>query len=381
MESELESLLLEAHYIKKFEPRYNVKMTDGKMYPLIRITIKNDYPAILFARRPDDKNSIYFGPYPSSSAVKLVLKTIRRIFPFVSVENHSKRVCLYHHLGLCPCPPAFDTPELKKEYRKTLRRIIKLLEGESKRVQKELEKERDEASKKEDFETANTLQKKIQALNYIAQPVHTPFEYELNPNLRTDLRAKELNDLQKILNHNGYNIQNQINKIECYDISHIQGTNTTASLVVFIKGEKVSSLYRRFKIRLEKTPDDFASMREVLNRRLKHLEWEYPDLIIVDGGKGQVSAALDVFKEKNIHIPLIGLAKRIETIVIPLEHPSVNNSANNTYKLEPKDRFREIVIPHSVGALQLLQRIRDEAHRFAITYHRKLRSESVIHSK
>ncbi len=378
VESELESLLLEAHYIKKYEPRYNVKMTDGKQYPLIRITLKKDYPAILFARRPDDKNSVYFGPYPSSSSVKLVLKTIRRIFPFVSVENHSKRVCLYHHLGLCPCPVVFDSPKLKKDYRKSIYRIINILEGGSRKVQKELEKERDKVSKSEDFETANILQKKVQALNYIAQPVHSPFEYEFNPNLRSDLRSKELEDLRKILNHNGYSIQNRLNKIECYDISHIQGTNTTASLVVFINGEKESSLYRRFKVKLDKTPDDFASMREVLTRRFKHLEWEYPDLLIVDGGKGQVSAALDVFKENDISIPLIGLAKRIETIVIPLEHPLVIDEHSHNRKIDPKNRFREVVIPHSVGALQLLQRIRDEAHRFAITYHRTLRSKKFI---
>ncbi len=397
VESELESLLLEAFYIKKYEPRYNVRMTDGKSYPLIRITIKDDYPKVLFARHSDDPKSLYFGPYPNSGSVKLVLKMIRKVFPFQSVPHHPKRICLYHHLGLCPCPPVFASPEFKKEYRKNIRNIIRLLEGQSKKILKEMERERNTLSKKEAFEDAQILQQRIQALQYITQPFHQPLEYDINPNLRTDTRTKELDDLRKILNHNGYQIENPIHKIECYDISHIQGTHTTASLVVSIDGERETSLYRRFKIRLEKTPDDFASMREVLTRRLKHTEWDYPDLLIVDGGKGQVSAALDVFKKNNINIPLIGLAKRIETIVIPLQHPLVHQLNNavpstqkesrgawildqvqndNRHRFNAKTHFREVVIPHSVGAIKLLQRIRDEAHRFAITYHRNLRSKA-----
>src|SRR3984957_20582163 len=113
VESELEALLLEAFYIKKYKPKYNIRLTDNKMYLRIRITIHDDYPNVLLARHEEDPKSIYFGPFPSSSAVKLVLKTIRKVFPFVSVRNHPKRICLFHHLGLCPCPPMFDSPELK----------------------------------------------------------------------------------------------------------------------------------------------------------------------------------------------------------------------------------------------------------------------------
>ncbi|MEK7559598.1 MAG: GIY-YIG nuclease family protein, partial [Patescibacteria group bacterium] len=107
--SEIEALLLEASSIKKFNPVYNSKLTDGKAYPLIRITIKDNYPKVLISRRQDDEKSIYFGPYPNSGAMKMVLKIIRRIFPFQAVLNHPKRICLYYHLGLCPCPPVFDS--------------------------------------------------------------------------------------------------------------------------------------------------------------------------------------------------------------------------------------------------------------------------------
>lgn len=372
VESELESLLLEAFYIKKFRPKYNIRMTDNKSYPLIRITIKDLYPAVLLARKMDDPRSVYFGPYPNSSAVKLVLKTIRRVFPFISTPNHPKRICLYNHLGLCPCLPIQDTPENRKQYQKNLRQIIRILEGETRSIMKEMEKERETLSNNEKYEEAQELQKKIIALSYITQPFHRPLEYDINPNLRTDKRQFELNELRDVLNTAGYQIP-YISKIECYDISHIQGTNTTASLVVFVNGEKEGSLYRKFKIKLEKTPDDFASMREVLQRRMKHEEWELPELIIVDGGKGQVSAALDVFNELGITIPLIGLAKRLETIVIPLDHPAIQKNGE-------KEVFKEILLPHDTKALHLIMRIRDEAHRFAITYHRKLRSKAALSS-
>ena len=141
VESELEALLLEAFYIKKYHPKYNIMLKDNKSYVRIRITIKEAYPAVLLARREDDPKSLYFGPYPSSSSVKLVLKTIRKIFPFQSVAKHPKRICLYNHLGLCPCPPVNDTTELRKKYRHDIRGLIKIFEGESKSVMKELEKE------------------------------------------------------------------------------------------------------------------------------------------------------------------------------------------------------------------------------------------------
>jgi excinuclease ABC subunit C len=373
VESELESLLLEAFYIKKFTPKYNIRLVDNKTYPLIKITVADKYPAVFMTRKINDKNSLYFGPYPSSSSVKLVLKTIRRAFPFMSTSNHAKRICLYNHLGLCPCMPVNDTEISRKEYKKNIKQIIRILEGESPKIIKELERDRDKASKEEKYEEAALLQKRVAAMNFITSPFHRPGEYDINPNLREDIRNSELEDLKKVLNHAGYSIE-KLDKIECYDISHIQGTNTTASMVVFVKGEKESSLYRKFKIRLEKTPDDFASMQEVLRRRLKHTEWEYPDLVIVDGGKGQVSSALELFNELDITIPLIGLAKREETIIVPLAHPSLTVALDT----KSKDSFTEILIPQSTKALQLMMRLRDEAHRFAITYHRKLRSKSFI---
>lgn len=460
VESEIEALLLEAHYIKKYNPKYNIRLTDNKAYVLVRITnaksiinrkntkseyrnskqktndintknlkdsdfenlenvsnfgFRNSnlisqreqdaYSRVLLARRADDPNSIYFGPFPSSSTVKTVLKTIRRVFPYQAVQNHPKKICLYHHLGVCPCPPVFDSPELRKKYKKNIKNIIRIFEGESKKILAEFEKNRNTLSKEEKFEEAAEIQRKINALLYIMQPIRNPREYEINPNLRADLRSIELKNLEKILQTNGCPVEN-LERIECYDISHIQGSNTTASMVVFTNGEKDSSQYRKFRVRkkwLKKEvqtsedlrgtqSNDFASMKEVLQRRLKHDEWHIPGLIIVDGGKGQVSSAVTILKELGYSIPLIGLAKREETIVIPqiqnLEFKIQNflNGEQQEKKEHIKSslidlgnfKFHEISLPKDSGALQLIQRIRDEAHRFAITYHRKLRSKSVL---
>jgi len=406
VESELEALLLEAFYIKKYKPKYNAKLTDNKSYLQIRITVKDDYPKVLLARREEYADSLYFGPFPSSSAVKLVLKTIRRVFPFVSARNHPKRICLYHHLGLCPCPPMFDSPELRKTYRKNIKGIIRILEGESKDIMKELEKERDVFSKKEKYEQALEVQKRINAMSLITTPFHRPFEYAINPNLRTDIRQKELDGLMEALNAQGLNLQ-KLERIECYDISNIQGTNATGSMVVLTHGEIDKSQYRKFKIKrkwdtrkAKDLPNDFAMMREVLIRRLGHEDWHFPDLIIVDGGKGQVASGLTALAESGVNIPLVGLAKREETIVVPVTESNHDEQSNLPYVRNYKellqvrftgtkeernqqiivqeDNFIEISLPKNSPSLHLVQRIRDEAHRFAITYHRKLRSGNAL---
>lgn len=355
--SEIESLLLEANYIKKYIPPYNVRFTDGKAYPMIQITVKNKFPSVLYARKATDPQSLYFGPYPNVGAMRLVVRTIRRIFPFQSVANHPNKVCLYFHLGLCLCPSVFL--ENAKEYKKNIHHVIEFLNGKSKRVIRDLEKDRDVLSKQEQFEKARGVQKKIDAMKAVTAPSYKPFEYEINPNLTSDLRQDELHQLKHILNENNVPVS-YLERIECYDVSNIQGHSVTASMVVFTNGEKDSSQYRKFRIRTltEGIPNDFAAMEEVLTRRLQHSEWKTPSLIIVDGGKGQISAALKAFKKYNATIPLVGLAKREETIITP--------------------DFKEIRLPiHSI-ALHLIQRIRDEAHRFAITYHRKLRQKYAL---
>lgn len=348
VESEIESLLLEANFIQKYMPKYNVRFVDSKAYPLIRITIKDKFPKVLITRRMEDPKSLYFGPYPNVFAMRLVLKIARRIFPYQSVLNHPKKLCLYYHLKLCPCPEFLDD----KLYIKNIYHLVNFLKGNTKKVLNDLEKEKKMFIKNEEFENARDLQKKIDSIRLITSPFYKPLDYEENPNLSSDLRNMELKDLQRILHLQGINILVP-RKIECFDISVISGKYATGSMVVFVNGEKDTSLYRRFKIRYKGPPNDFAMIEEVLRRRLNHLEWAFPNLIIVDGGKGQVSSASKVLKEKELNIPLIGLAKREEIIIT--------------------SNFSEIRLPKDSKILHLLQRIRDEAHRFAIKYHRKLR--------
>ena len=353
--SEIESLLLEANLIKKYLPKYNINLKDGKAYPLIRITIKDAYPKVLVARRENDPNSIYFGPFPNAGAMRLVLKTVRRIFPYQSVVNHPKKPCFYFHIGLCPCPEVFND----KNYTKTVKHIVKFLNGKTKNVIKDLEKERNSYSRVQRFEEAQNIQKQINAITLITSKFYKPSAYEFNPNLKEDIKKEELTVLRKELNNNGVKVEN-LARIECYDISNISGKNSTASMVVFKDGEKDSSSYRKFKIRgfYNGKPNDFAMMSEVIKRRFKHSEWQMPDLIIVDGGKGQISSAQKALEEEGKNIPLIGLAKK-EEIIITAD-------------------FKQIKLPKDSKQLHLVMQIRDEAHRFAIGYHKKLRSRNLI---
>ncbi len=356
VDSEIEALLLEANLIKKYNPRYNARLTDGKNYYSAKITAGDLTPKVLLVRKITDKKSVYFGPFPSSSDLKLVLKLIRRIFPYQSVVNHPKKYCLYYHLGLCPCPPMFESPEQIRQYKRNIHHIVQFFQGETKKILKELEKERDELSRNEYFEEASQIQEKINKIKIIASPSHKPFEYQTNPNLRNDLRSRETDELLEILKENGVNIS-KLKRIECFDISNIGGVHATGSMVVFLNGEKDSSSYRRFQIKRppKVIPNDFAMMKEVITRRLTHPEWGRPDLIIVDGGKGQISSAKKAMFEQDEDIPIIGIAKREEILIT-------------------KD-FKIIKLPRTSSALNLVKRIRDEAHRFAITYHKKLRSK------
>lgn len=355
--SEIESLLLEANYIKKYAPQFNVRLTDGKAYPLIQITIKDKYPKVLILRRIEDKKSIYFGPYPNAGAMRLVLKIIRRIFPFQSVVNHGNRPCLYHHLNLCPCPTVFDSEETKRKYRKNIHHIISFLQGNIRKVLKDLEKERNLLSKSEKYEEAIEVQKKISAIGLITQPTTPAFEYDTNPNLYEDLRKQEMEELRSALNSKNIKVET-LHRIECFDISNISGKNATGSMVVFTNAQKDSQFYRRFRVRAKARPNDFLMMEEILQRRIKHTEWSMPDLIIVDGGKGQITSARKVLNQHKLTIPVIGLAKREEIIIT--------------------EDFQEIRFPRDSKALQLIIRIRNEAHRFAVTYHRKLRSKYLL---
>lgn len=369
--SELEALLLEARLIRSYMPKYNIAAKDDK-HPLYIAITKEKYPRVIAVRKLIANGYLLmasYGPFPSTSNVRSVLKMLRRIFPY-SDHKLGKRGCLYSHIGLCsPCPNEIELKTnreerdaLRKIYMKNIRHIKAILDGRINAVRSVLVKEMSEASKKQNFEAAAIARDQIQKLEYITLPQMPTEFYIQNPNLYEDVRIKELTELKRILVNCKLKIEN-CTRIECFDVAHLAGTSSTASMVTFIKGEADRKFYRHFRIRQAQSQDDYASMKEVITRRRKHFaDWGKPDLIIVDGGKGQVSVFLRELESEGI--PVIGIAKRFETLVIPIKE-------GNTIFL------KEYRLPKG-PALNLVQRLRDEAHRFSRTYHHKLISKSLI---
>lgn len=359
--SEMDAFLLEANLIKKLKPFYNIKFSDDKFFPYIKIS-KGDVPYITVTRKMDDKTSFYFGPYPSVESVKIVLKLVRRIFPYQSVRLHPKKACFYYHIHLCLCVNFF--PQNKIIYKKNVSEIRTFLRGEKDILLKQLERERSAFAKQLEFESAILIQKKIDAISTIFSQEYDPFSYISDPAFYQDRMDREKKSLINILS-DYYPKLSSLKRVECYDISNIQGKNATGSMVVFTNGEADKASYRRFKIRLKSSPDDFSMMQEMLYRRIKRDDWEMPDLMVIDGGKGQVSSVLEILAASNLNIPVIGLAKKEEIIVVP------NITAGGL-------TFFEIKLPKSEPGINLLRRIRDEAHRFALSYHRLLRKKAFM---
>jgi len=362
VDSELEAILLEAKLIRAYMPDYNFAAKDDKHPLYIQIT-KEQYPRVITARKIEGskKNIAFFGPFPSSANVRSVLSMIRKIFPF-SDHKLSTRACLYAHIGLCnPCPNEIERikdPNLKnlykKEYLKNIVRVKGILSEKFERVKKDLHKEMSILSKSQDYEQAKIVRDQIKRLEYITSP-HMPVDYYIeNPNLYEDQRRAEIKDLKSLLKKNDLKLQKLI-RIECFDIAHLSGVKATASMVTFIEGVAEKTFYRHFRIKKARGGDDYGSLKEVIERRIKHLNgWGRPDLIIVDGGVGQVNIFSEVLKNNKIDIPVIGIAKNPDRLIIK----------NDKIRLEG-------------ASLNLLARIRDEAHRFARRYHHGLISISL----
>jgi excinuclease ABC subunit C len=481
-----EALLLEASLIKRYRPRFNVRLKDDKSYPYIKITMADDFPRVERTRKLVEDGSRYFGPYASASSVDESMNLVRRLFPFrtCTIDIHDgqralQRPCLLYHIKRCqgPCIQAVE----KAEYRAQIDQIELFLEGRQETVVKALQLEMRAASERTDFERAAVVRDKIRAiertmesqkmaafrrteldliglarqdnqaaiqlfairngtmigrdvflleavreapdeevlssflLQFYARATSIPPQVLVPRELpdAADLEAflterrggpsrlavpqrgekrelmalatrnagetlareqarwmadegKTLGALEELAEALG--LPGPPLRIECYDISNVQGSDSVGSMVVFEEGRPRTGEYRRFKIRTVQGPNDFASHQEVLRRRFRRagsgdegseeaLRWAMPDLVIIDGGKGQVSAAKEVLDELGLHdLPLAGLAKEREELFLP-------------------GVATPIVLPVTSAALYLVQRLRDEAHRFAITYHRDLRSK------
>jgi excinuclease ABC subunit C len=486
-----EALLLEANLIKRFKPRFNVRLKDDKSYPYIKVTHTDDFPRIERTRKLVNDGSRYFGPYASASSVDESMNLVRRLFPFrtctVEIKDGVRalqRPCLLYHIKRCqgPCITAIS----KADYAQDIAQVELFLEGRQETLVKALGTEMTAAAERTDYERAANLRDKIRAIErtmesqkmeafarteldligmarqdnqaavqlfvvrdgkligrdvylldaardapdeevlsgfleqYYVRATSIPREIYL-PSLIAEagdleafladrrggpvhLRLAQRGEKRKLAALAERNAAETLAReqarwladqgktlaaleelaaalglvgpplrIECYDISNFQGSESVASMVVFEDGKPRSGEYRRFRIKTVQGPNDFASHQEVLRRRFRlakggeegteeERRWAMPDLVIVDGGKGQVSAAKAVLDELGLHdLPLAGLAKEREELFLP-------------------DQTEPILLPATSPALYLVQRLRDEAHRFAITYHRDLRAKKSIRS-
>lgn len=344
--SEVDALILEANLIKKFQPKYNFLGKDGKSFPFLEIT-RGAIPRVRLVHRRAGKN-IYLGPYPPGSDISGLLRYLRRIFPYVSSPHRPGGKCLLSHLGLCPCPDYAG-------YKTNLRHLRAFLTGKRQSVQRQLEKEMLSLAKRQNFEEAQKIKRKLEQIVYITSAQYQPWQYEQNPNLIADRANEEITQLRELLN------LKKLDKIECFDISNTAGKNATGGQAVFRNGQPEKKLYRRYRIKFNPPiggSDDYAMLAEVLSRRLKS-PILLPDLFVIDGGKGQLAAARAVIPSAAEGSPkIIALAKRLETIYT--------------------DDGKEIQLPPNSPALHLLQRLRDEAHRFSRKYHFLLRRKNMI---
>ncbi len=486
-----EALLLEANLVKRYRPRFNVRLKDDKSYPYIKVTLGDEFPRVERTRKLVNDGSRYFGPYASASSVDESMNLVRRLFPFrtctIDIKDGVRalqRPCLLYHIKRCqgPCITAIS----KDDYRADIQQVELFLEGRQETLVKALVGEMATAAERTDYERAAVLRDKIRAIErtmesqkmaafakteldmlgmarqdnqaaiqlfairdgkmigrdvflleaareatddevlssfleqyytragsiprdvylptlptetavlemFLAErrggPVHlrVPQRGEKRELLvlatrnATETLAREqarwLADQGKTLAAleelaNALGLPSPPLRIECYDISNFQGSESVGGMVVFEDGKPRSGEYRRFRIKTVQGANDFASHQEVLRRRFRSVRtgeegveearrWAMPDLVVVDGGKGQVSAAKAVLDELGLHdLPLAGLAKEREELFLP-------------------DRTAPILLPPTSPALYLVQRLRDEAHRFAITYHRDLRARRTVRS-
>jgi excinuclease ABC subunit C len=371
VDSEIEALFLEAEMIRRYMPRYNILLRDDKSMVYIRIDYDSDFPTITTTRRPLDDGARYFGPYLSTLSVRQALKSLRRVFPFATRKiPGQKRATLHYHLGLDPGLEEGKTS--LEDYRANLRKLMAVIEGKRKTIEHELEKDMKTAAKNAEFETAAKLRNQLFSLqNLTRQVIFSDKEFL---DISKDHALNELVDL--------LSLEKFPRRIEGYDISHMQGTNVVASMVVFTNGVSNKGEYRKFKTKKEHN-NDFYNMNETITRRLsdKNIKaWGKPNLVLIDGGKGQLDAAIRARDERGCDtIPFVGLAKREEQIVIQKGKSNVTLNLEILQKLggfvtESED-FLLVNVPHNTNLVKLLQRIRDESHRFAVSYHSVLKQK------
>ena len=384
-ESERDTLLLEQKLIKRFQPFYNTVWRDDKSYPYVKLTLNEDFPRLILTRSRKNDGARYYGPFSHVKTIRYLLKSWwqTKFFPLRPCEYdlragqilaeggleksnprlHRKvQTCIYLHTGDCPAPCVGRIS--KEDYARIVDRVEKFFDGDYESLREDLEREMKAASQGLDFERAARHRDQVRALSLLAERIRLRKVDEESVTKHTRM-SQALTDLQKHLDLPAPPL-----RIECFDISNIQGTEPVASMVVFEGGQPAKSDYRKFRIRTVRGPNDFAMMEEVVTRRYLKLAQggqKPPNLVLLDGGKGQLSSAVKAFEKLRKEgygralagIRLASLAKENEEVFLPgLEEP--------------------VVLPKDSAALHVLQHIRDEAHRFAITFHRQRRDKAAL---
>jgi excinuclease ABC subunit C len=362
-ESEVDALLMESRLIKDVQPKYNKELKDDKTFPYLMITTREDFPRVEVTREPRDRGVKLYGPFASAGALRGAVQVLQKIFKFrtcsLDIDADDERwrwfrPCLLASIQQCSAP--CDLRVSKEDYRRNIKRLQMFLDGKKDALLGQLQEEMQQASQALEFERAATLRDEIHKLQTLDR--RGELDTHAQPEVFYVDPKKGLAGLRKVLN-----LPATPRTLEGVDIAHLAGGQTVASLVQFIDGLPFKPGYRRYKIRQVQGIDDFRSIHEVVARRFRRLHDDvevFPDLLLIDGGKGQLNAALAAFHEQHIEPPaLVSLAKRDEEVYVP--------GAERPLRLSR----------HSF-ALRLLQYVRDEAHRFAQHYHHMLRKKSTL---
>ncbi len=325
----LEALILESRFIKKYSPVFNIRDKDNKSFLCVEIT-KEEFPRVLLVRERSMTSGERFGPFVSASDIREALKILRKIFPY-SIHESQKvakflRPCFDYQIGLCPgtCIGTIS----RADYLENIKNLKLIFKGQKKKILKNLKREMKIASENMEFEKAGKFKTQIFALQHIQDVALISSEGNLS--------------------------QEKKFRIEGYDVSNISGNSAVGSMVVFLNNESAKNEYRKFKIKTIKTPNDTGMLKEVLRRRFSRKEWSLPDLLLIDGGRGQVNVALEVLEEFGFKLPVLGIAKGAKR--------KKNEFIGKTYGFDEK----------------ILIKVRNEAHRFAINYHKKLRGKNLF---
>ncbi len=351
-ESEFKALILEAKLIREFQPKYNSIWKDDKSPLYIKITVKEEYPKVFLVRKENNVRSLYFGPFSSTKIAETIISDIRKIIPFCTQKKISKKVCFYSKIGLCnPCPNEIKIIDQQKQYRKNINQVVSILRGNVKTIVKGLNRELTNLTKDKRYEEAIIIRNKILRFDRLMN-LKSDENYFINDN------EKKLEEMLVILKKYFSQLV-KLDRIETYDISNLGLNQAVGSMVVMKNSQIDRGEYRRFKIKQKGLKSDFDRLQEVIKRRLKQ-PWPVPDLMIIDGGRPQIKTIIKVFQENQVNIPLLGIAKNPDRVIVGIKG------------------LPNLFLKNGSQVLNIIRRLRDESHRFARKYHLFLRSKDFL---